>query len=276
MYFTIKEMADQLGVTTHKLRYYEKEGIIEPRINEATGYRYYSVRDTRRFNASRLYRAYGLSISECKELMSGEADFDYLLDALDAQDEAMQKEIEFLLDKRSSFLFWKPYLSNIMLDLGNVRPVRFPRMHRLMVAENEKPLRGKARRECFEKWLQVFPIAGWASRIRKEDMVSPRSEIVPYDYGLNIPENYLRKYSLEAEGITEPVEGGLYLYTVFRKDTDDPFNLEPLAPIVRYMQKHGLHIAGDGFSNCLYSSKEDGEVANYHYYMVRADREAIG
>ena len=50
MRYTISEMAALLGVTTHTLRYYEKMGLIQPEVNRETGYRYYTVTDTRRFN----------------------------------------------------------------------------------------------------------------------------------------------------------------------------------------------------------------------------------
>ena len=52
MRYTISEMASLLGVTTHTLRYYEKMGLIHPEVNEDTGYRYYTVTDTRRFNCA--------------------------------------------------------------------------------------------------------------------------------------------------------------------------------------------------------------------------------
>lgn len=57
MRYTISEMASLLGVTTHTLRYYEKMGLIRPEVNEETGYRYYTVTDTRRFNLCRELRA---------------------------------------------------------------------------------------------------------------------------------------------------------------------------------------------------------------------------
>lgn len=56
MRYTISEMASLLGVTTHTLRYYEKMGLIRPEVNEETGYRYYTVTDTRRFNLCRELR----------------------------------------------------------------------------------------------------------------------------------------------------------------------------------------------------------------------------
>ena len=69
MRYTISEMASLLGVTTHTLRYYEKMGLIRPEVNEETGYRYYTVTDTRRFNLCRELRAAELSLEECRELI---------------------------------------------------------------------------------------------------------------------------------------------------------------------------------------------------------------
>ena len=64
MRYTISEMAALLGVTTHTLRYYEKMGLIQPEVNRETGYRYYTVTDTRRFNLCRELRAAGFTLEE--------------------------------------------------------------------------------------------------------------------------------------------------------------------------------------------------------------------
>ncbi len=44
-------------------------GLIRPEVNEETGYRYYTVTDTRRFNLCRELRAAELSLEECRELI---------------------------------------------------------------------------------------------------------------------------------------------------------------------------------------------------------------
>lgn len=42
-YYSIGETANLLGVSTQTLRYYDRENILKPvRINDQTGYRYYS------------------------------------------------------------------------------------------------------------------------------------------------------------------------------------------------------------------------------------------
>ena len=74
MRYTISEMAALLGVTTHTLRYYEKMGLIQPEVNRETGYRYYTVTDTRRFNLCRELRAAGFTLEECKDFLDEPAE----------------------------------------------------------------------------------------------------------------------------------------------------------------------------------------------------------
>lgn len=266
MYFTIKEMAQQLGVTTNKLRYYERMGLLEPHTNERTGYRYYSVRDTRRFNATRLYRAFGLSIAECLEVIGG-GEHETLINALDHHEKEMQRDIMFQMDKLQALYFWKPFLSNVLADVDQVKLIRFPTVYRLTISQDEKPIKDKARLQCFEKWLELFPVCSWASRLYMDVFlcIAPHS----YDYGLIMPETYMSKYGLLEDGLAERIQGGDYAYTVFRKQTDEPFQMVSHDILMSFIKERGLRVAGDAFSNCIYSTKQDGEVVNYHYFMVR-------
>lgn len=269
-YFTIKEMANQLGVTTNKLRYYESAGLIEPHTNDRTGYRYYSVLDTRRFNASRLYRAFGLSINECKELMGG-LPHSELVTALERQEEAMGQKISYEMDKLLALSFWKPYISNVLLDVDRAHAINFPTVYRIVISHDEKRIRDEKREHCFQKWIDVFPITSWASRIKKEKLNNPGA-IESYDYGLIVTEPYLQKYGLYDEEFVECIPGGTYCYTVFEKNTGEPFSTLALFTINDYLAKNDMHITGDAFSNCIYSTKRDGQITNYHYFMVKCSK----
>ena len=270
MFYTINEMARQLGVTTHMLRYYERMGLIEPHTNEKTGYRYYSVKDTRRFNISRMYRAYGMSISECKELLNG-GDFSRVVRLLDEQESKMHEEINFKMDKLHTFLFWKPYIENIFEDLGRARVIHLPTVYRVTISHNEKRAEDPALTAYFARWIDRFPVCTWASRIKKEVLKAPERGVF-YDYGLIMPEMFFLKYDLYHDSYAERIEGGTYVYTVFRKDTDEPFTLDCMEPTAPFLEKRGLQIVGDGFSNCLYSTKENGEVVNYHYFAMKVGK----
>ncbi|MCP4000908.1 MAG: MerR family transcriptional regulator [Gammaproteobacteria bacterium] len=69
---TIGELAKQGNVATSLLRYYEKEGLLEPVGRTAAGYRFYSPESVRHLRFIRRAQRYGFSLNDIK-LMRGAA-----------------------------------------------------------------------------------------------------------------------------------------------------------------------------------------------------------
>lgn len=68
--YTVKQIADQLSVTTETIRYYSRLGIIEPRRDPNNGYRYYSNNDISTINFILKAKSYGLTISEIDKIIT--------------------------------------------------------------------------------------------------------------------------------------------------------------------------------------------------------------
>jgi len=65
--WTVRELADELGVTTRTLRFYEAEGLIAPeRIGTA---RRYHARDRARLRLILRGRRFGMTLGECREIV---------------------------------------------------------------------------------------------------------------------------------------------------------------------------------------------------------------
>ncbi|WP_404342928.1 Zn(2+)-responsive transcriptional regulator [Pseudoalteromonas mariniglutinosa] len=65
----IGEFANQLGVSTDTLRYYEKHGLLTPSARTAVGYRQYSTFDIKQMRFILRAKNVGFSLSEIKELL---------------------------------------------------------------------------------------------------------------------------------------------------------------------------------------------------------------
>lgn len=65
--WTVGELADELGVTTRTLRFYEAEGLLLPR--RAGGSRVYTPRDRARLRLILRGRRFGMSLHECREIV---------------------------------------------------------------------------------------------------------------------------------------------------------------------------------------------------------------
>jgi len=163
MRYTISEMAALLGVTTHTLRYYEKMGLIQPEVNRETGYRYYTVTDTRRFNLCRELRAAGFTLEECKDFLDepSTAVTDAMLDRQIRQLERRQvlnrMSIRFLQKTRE-------YYHTLEQDAGRVWVQNFPEMWRLVLSQEEEARNDPALQAEKAEWLGGMPAGHSGSR----------------------------------------------------------------------------------------------------------------
>jgi DNA-binding transcriptional MerR regulator len=65
--WTVGELADDLGVTTRTLRFYEAEGLINPR--RVGAQRVYSARDRARLRLILRGKRFGMSLAEIREIV---------------------------------------------------------------------------------------------------------------------------------------------------------------------------------------------------------------
>jgi DNA-binding transcriptional MerR regulator len=65
--WTVGELAEELGVTTRTLRFYEAEGLITP--GRSGGNRVYGPRDRARLRLILRGRRFGMTLAECREIV---------------------------------------------------------------------------------------------------------------------------------------------------------------------------------------------------------------
>jgi DNA-binding transcriptional MerR regulator len=85
--WTVGELADELGVTTRTLRFYEAEGLISPRRQGAA--RVYSVRDRTRLRLILRGKRFGMSLAEIAEI----------IDIYDGAASSERRQLHTLLDR---------------------------------------------------------------------------------------------------------------------------------------------------------------------------------
>ena len=264
MRYTISEMAALLGVTTHTLRYYEKMGLIQPEVNRETGYRYYTVTDTRRFNLCRELRAAGFTLEECKDFLDepSTAMTDAMLDRQIRQLERRQvlnrMSIRFLQNMREHY-------HTLEQDAGRVWVQNFPEMWRLVLSQEEEARNDPALRAEKAEWLECMPAVRWVSRLPSRVMEQFRVGRNEYDYGLLVEADAARQLGLRRTDHVELVCGGDYLTTVWKKDYRGSFGWDSLEVLHAEILRRGFRAVGDTFSSILASREQpDGSIINYH------------
>lgn len=98
--YLINEVAMQFNISTNKLRFYEKKGLIHPKRDEENNYRYYIESDLIKLQTILLYRLLNMSIKDIKDIIQDENN--NILDHFYKQWQAVNDEIHRLLLIRSS------------------------------------------------------------------------------------------------------------------------------------------------------------------------------
>ena len=264
MRYTISEMAALLGVTTHTLRYYEKMGLICPEVNEETGYRYYTVTDTRRFNLCRELRAAELSLEECRELIGAPtvAQSDQMFEHQIAQLRRRQ-----VLDELSIHFLekMKEQYRTLEQDAGRIWVQNYPEMWRLAFSQEEEASKDAALQREKAEWLECMPAARWVSRLPRRVMEQFRVGRNEYDYGLMIEADSARRLGLQRTEHVEVVCGGDYLTTIWKKDYRGSFGWDSLEDLHTEIVRRGFGAVGETFSSIVASREQpDGSIVNYH------------
>jgi DNA-binding transcriptional MerR regulator len=83
--WTVGQLADELGITTRTLRFYEAEGLITP--ERAGANRVYGQRDRARMRLILRGRRFGMTLAECREIV----------DMYDGADSSERRQLETLL-----------------------------------------------------------------------------------------------------------------------------------------------------------------------------------
>lgn len=76
--YSIKEVADTFGITTNKIRFYEKKGLINPERNEENEYRKYNDNDIINLQSILLFRSIGLTIEDVRDILDNGEKKNYL------------------------------------------------------------------------------------------------------------------------------------------------------------------------------------------------------
>lgn len=90
--FSIGEMSKLNNISIQTLRYYDKIGLLKPKvISEKSQYRYYSIEQFFQMDVIKYYKTLGLSLNEIKKLMGRSTSMEEKLDMISFQQEVLEK-----------------------------------------------------------------------------------------------------------------------------------------------------------------------------------------
>lgn len=115
-FFSISQTAKIVGITAETLRHYDRIGLVKPcKVDEWTGYRYYSRQEIVKLNTIRALRCMDLTLSEIKDLLSYD-DFHKITEALKQAEKSADEKIAELNYAKEKIQRARTYYENKLND----------------------------------------------------------------------------------------------------------------------------------------------------------------
>lgn len=181
----IGEFSQMMQVTVKTLRHYEQKGILLPsRVDEWTGYRYYTIEQMQRLNNIRSLQRLGFSLDEIGKLYE-EDSHDPSVQQLNAKIEEAEQQLKVLKVRLAALLHWR----NSLKDIKKMEQFSIQSLPEIIVASHREVIKsfdciGKMCVETIAPEMQRLgckcPPPGYCFTIEHNDEYTPTDVDIEY------------------------------------------------------------------------------------------------
>ena len=265
--YSIGNFAYKAGVTPDFLKYYEKHGLLRPKMNEF-GYRYYDATSTSYINECIKLKNWGFSAKEIEILLKS-TDYQQMVTLLEKRQSKIEKQICFL----QGLLANSRKMSDSLPFYGSLSPWNIGVQDGFYYLSQCFCLTfytDKERYDILKEWLRWMPLA--CSTVR----VDNRSQESIIEWGVSVPEVFARQQGLPLNAPVEYIPAARYLEYFDRRLLADDQNYDCLDEVRRSMftnvqqviDRYQLRVTGPSYFMVQAKLREEGNRYTYQKIYV--------
>lgn len=129
MDLTVGEVAKALGISSENIRYYVREGLITPKINDDNKYKQYSSEDVLLISDIMFYRDMGLSINNIKKIFQG-MPLEDIGSIIEESKEELRLRIQEENRRLNQLCLWEKYYAQELREINTYRVGKMPRFRK--------------------------------------------------------------------------------------------------------------------------------------------------
>jgi len=254
--YTIREVADLIGLSTDAIRLYEKEGLISPLRDPNNGYRYYGPNEIQRIMGIHLYRQLDASIAEIRDLYSASslpkvsAHFSQFIAQTTAEISQLQNRLEKLQ-------FMKQHLDTLQEGLHSCSIRDLPTLYLLYQQDFNKTLYENMK-DVLTSPIFSFGNFCYTLRTNSTGTYSPHA----LEFAIREPMMKVCPWRDKAD-MFKKISGCRCLYTVITAPDLNGVEWD-LSPIYAYAKEHNLKYHSDAYSFYVYSLVAGDTITDFY------------
>lgn len=266
--YKIGSVSSVFGVSNDTIRYYESRGIITPKRDEESGYRYYDSWDINYLLDCLRFRSYDFSISDIEQMIKTD-------DVEDVEKKLQRREAELIgeIYERQNILKKLSRLRRMLFDirsrLGEFAFEKSPEMiwqpQRERITSEEGALTTGKGAETIREWV--------AHMVHLEHTflmpsMKDRQEFNEYSWGFSLSPEKLQELGLKMPDTAVYLPGYQSIYTVFAAQGEDTFMPSIHEQVLDPIKKKGYRISDPPVGNLLVRVHENGQMRRYFEVWV--------
>ena len=244
MKYKISEVSKILNIPIDTIRFYEKIGIITPKKDEKTDYRFFDNWDINYLLEYRKYRQMDFSAEQIRQLIY-QADHKTFLDLYSKQQQKIKKKAVYyhLLDQKTSHDLERLKKLNFGFSVVSL-PKRYCFFHR----KNFEYFPSTFFHDIFDSWMESYALLDNTVMIRKQNLFSEKNH---FEWGFSIGIKESNFLNLPVTEQVEILPSGLYVNVLIDAGERGNFSNELLQPAFEFAKANNYQINGDAFGKLL-------------------------
>lgn len=265
MKYKINEVSRITGIPADNLRYYEKIGVVSPKIDEKNRYRYYEAWDINYIFDYQIYRKLEFSSKQALRFIH-EAALPEQLHMLDLRAKYYQGKIDHYrrLQERNEDILRK--VRALPRTTDRITIERTPAYRYICYRENYKFFGFEQYMEELHRWFQNIEMTENAVIIPRKVMTERSAN--NYLWSLLVEENDFEHLSLLETDNVEVIESSLCVSMTVEAGGEGTFHYSLLDPAMEYIQKHRFRLAGDPFGILLIRSHDEAGMHRFFQFYL--------
>lgn len=260
MKYKAKEVSRITGIPVDTLRYFEKTGVISPKIDKNNNYRYYSAWDINFLFEYLNYRKMEYSSKDLVQYIH-HASLQEQLDMMEKQRDFFRSKMDqyqMLYDQTTNHL---NAISSIEGNLGKIEFRTMPEYKCILYRQNYYFYNAKTASKEFEHWLKCIGLTDNVVIIPKEIMESQGDN--KYFWGLMLRKDWYEKLAMQDNENTRTINSTLCIKTLIEAKGEGTFHYHLLDHAKEFIKEHGFALSGDPYGILLTRSHDDGRIHRY-------------
>jgi len=254
--YTIREVADLIGLSTDAIRLYEKEGLVFPLRDPNNGYRYYGPDEIQRIMGIHLYRQLDASIAEIRNLYTATS-LPEVADYFTAFIAQTDREITQLQNRLEKLRFMKQHIENMQQGLYSCSIQELPTLYILYQQDFNKTLYENMK-DILTSPTFSFGNFCYTLRTNTTGTYSPHA----LEFTVREPMMKVCPWSDKADSLPK-IPGCQCLYTVIT--APDLNGVEwNLQPIYDYAKEHNITCGAQGYAFYTYSLVVENVITDFY------------